>query len=310
MGHISVLYEESLNALGITKEGLYVDGTLGGGGHSTGILKRGGRLIGIDKDDAAIERCGELLAPFEDRLTLVKRDFKCIKEILLDAGVENIDGAILDLGVSSFQLDEGERGFSYNQEAPLDMRMDRSIEFSAADVVNEYSRDDLKKILFKYAEEKYAPQIAAKIVNNRPINTTLQLADIVKEAIPARARREGGHPAKRTFQAIRIEVNGELKGLFEAIGDFIDVLKPGGKLAVISFHSLEDRAVKQAMALAERPCTCPPDFPQCICGKESKGKRTPRKPILPGETELNDNRRAHSAKLRVFEKNATGGYNG
>lgn len=301
-GHVSVLYEESLKALLPAEGKVMVDGTLGGGGHTEGLLRAGCRVVGIDKDAAAIERCRERLAPFGERISLVKDDFKHIKAVLDRLGIEKIDGALLDLGVSSYQLDEGERGFSYSKEAPLDMRMDRESGLSAYDVVNGYSASELRRIIFTYGEDKFAGRIAAAIVRNRPIETTTELSEIIKAAIPAAKRRTGGHPAKRTFQAIRIEVNGELEGLEQALQDYIDVLAPGGRLAVITFHSLEDRAVKQTFRTAENPCTCPPDYPQCVCGKKPKGRLVNRKPILPGEAELAHNPRSRSAKLRIFEK--------
>ncbi len=301
-GHVSVLYEESLKALLPAEGKVMVDGTLGGGGHTEGLLRAGCRVVGIDKDTAAIERCRERLAPFGERISLVKDDFKHIKAVLDRLGIEKIDGALLDLGVSSYQLDEGERGFSYSKEAPLDMRMDRESGLSAYDVVNGYSASELRRIIFTYGEDKFAGRIAAAMVRNRPIETTTELSEIIKAAIPAAKRRTGGHPAKRTFQAIRIEVNGELEGLEQALQDYIDVLAPGGRLAVITFHSLEDRAVKQTFRTAENPCTCPPDYPQCVCGKKPKGRLVNRKPILPGEAELAHNPRSRSAKLRIFEK--------
>lgn len=301
-GHVSVLYEESLKALLPAEGKVMVDGTLGGGGHTEGLLRAGCRVVGIDKDAAAIERCRERLAPFGERISLVKDDFKHIKAVLDRLGIEKIDGALLDLGVSSYQLDEGERGFSYSKEAPLDMRMDRESGLSAYDVVNGYSASELRRIIFTYGEDKFAGRIAAAMVRNRPIETTTELSEIIKAAIPAAKRRTGGHPAKRTFQAIRIEVNGELEGLEQALQDYIDVLAPGGRLAVITFHSLEDRAVKQTFRTAENPCTCPPDYPQCVCGKKPKGRLVNRKPILPGEAELAHNPRSRSAKLRIFEK--------
>lgn len=301
-GHKSVLLEESVQALPVDGK-VFVDGTLGGGGHSEAILQRtSGLLIAIDKDQDAIVRCEQRLAPYADRVRFFREDFKAIKEIVAQAGLGPVDGAVLDLGVSSFQLDEEQRGFSYSKKAPLDMRMDRSAELSAYEVVNAYPRDKLVKILYEYGEEKFAGRIVTAIVKSRPIEDTLTLSEIVRSAIPAAARRSGGHPAKRTFQAIRIEVNGELIGLSDTISDFIDVLAPGGVLAVISFHSLEDRAVKRAFQKAEHPCTCPPDFPKCVCGKEPLGRMVTRKPILPGERELAENSRAHSAKLRIFEK--------
>ena len=270
-GHVSVLYEESLKALLPAEGKVMVDGTLGGGGHTEGLLRAGYRVVGIDKDAAAIERCRERLAPFGEQISLVKDDFKHIKAVLDRLGIEKIDGALLDLGVSSYQLDEGERGFSYSKEAPLDMRMDRESGLSAYDVVNGYSASELRRIIFTYGEDKFAGRIAAAMVRNRPIETTTELSEIIKAAIPAAKRRTGGHPAKRTFQAIRIEVNGELEGLEQALQDYIDVLAPGGRLAVITFHSLEDRAVKQTFRTAENPCTCPPDYPQCVCGKSQRG---------------------------------------
>lgn len=303
-GHYSVLYRECMEALPLAGGRVFVDGTLGGGGHSEGILKNSkGQLIAIDKDQAAIERCQKRLEPYAGRFTLVHDDFQNIKDILARLDVRVVDGALLDLGVSSFQLDEGERGFSYQKEAPLDMRMDRDNPLTAQTIVNTYEKRELIRIISTYGEEKFAARIADRILKNRPIMTTTQLAEIVREAIPAAARRTGGHPAKRTFQAIRIAVNGELDHLSETTRDFIDVLAPGGILAVITFHSLEDRAVKQAMRQAENPCTCPPDFPQCICGKKPLGKMITRKPILPSQEELEENNRSHSAKLRIFQKN-------
>lgn len=301
-GHISVLYQECLDALLLKPDKLMVDGTLGGGGHAEGMLQAGCRLIGIDKDGWALERCRERLSAYAARLQLVQDDFKNIRSILKRLDVTEVDGALLDLGVSSFQLDQQERGFSYTKEAPLDMRMDTNAPLSAYQVVNEYSEESLRRILFTYGEEKFAGRIAAAIVAKRPIETTVQLAEIIKEAIPAARRRTGGHPAKRSFQAIRIEVNGELEGLKQAVEDFIHVLRPGGRLAIITFHSLEDRAVKQAMKQAENPCICPPDFPKCVCGREPQGRCITRKPILPAAREIEENNRARSAKLRVFEK--------
>lgn len=301
-GHIPVLYEPCMRLLCPERGGWFADGTLGGGGHASGILAAGADgLIAIDKDTQAIARCQERLAEYKQRVRFVHGDFKEIKRILSEQGIERIDGGILDLGVSSFQLDEQDRGFSYAKDAPLDMRMNPLAPLSAEQVVNEYDEMQLKKLIFEYGEERFAARIAAKIVAARPVRSTMQLAEIIKEAIPAAARRTGGNPAKRTFQAIRIEVNGELLGLEEAIADWIDVLRPGGRLAVITFHSLEDRAVKRAMKTAEHPCTCPPDFPQCICGKKPKGRMITRKPLVPDEKERNENPRAHSAKLRVFE---------
>lgn len=301
-GHISVLYRESIQGLLPAEGKLIVDGTMGGGGHTEGLLKAGCRMIGVDKDAAAMERCRRRLLAYQDRITFVKDDFKNIKGILQELGIEKIDGALLDLGVSSYQLDQGERGFSYGKEARLDMRMDQDSPFSAYDVVNGYSISELRRIISTYGEDKFAGRIAAAIVAHRPIETTTELSEVVKAAIPAAKRRTGGHPAKRTFQAIRIEVNGELEGLEQALEDYIDVLAPGGRLAVITFHSLEDRAVKRTFMTAENPCTCPPDYPQCVCGKKPKGRRVNRKPILPGEEEMESNPRSHSAKLRIFER--------
>lgn len=307
-GHVPVLYRETLEALNLQDGGLYVDGTLGGAGHSTGILEAstpGGKLIGIDKDMAAIGRCGERLAGYKDRITLVHDDFKNIRQILDRLNIEKIDGAVLDLGVSSFQLDEGERGFSYNEPAPLDMRMDRNNPLTAQRVVNEYGEEALRQVIRDYGEEKWASRIAQFIVAERkkkPIETTLELVEIIKSAIPAGARRNGPHPAKRTFQAIRIEVNAELTGLSQAIDDYVSVLGSGGRLAVITFHSLEDRIVKQAFKRLFDPCDCPKDFPVCVCGKESQIRILTRKPVLPTELELETNPRARSAKLRVAEK--------
>lgn len=302
-GHVSVLFRQSLEALPLEEGRLFIDGTLGGGGHSEGILKASkGRLIAIDKDIDAIERCKVRLALYEDRVTFVHDDFKNITSILENLGGQKADGAILDLGVSSFQLDEAERGFSYAKEAPLDMRMDRSNPFSAYQVVNEYTHPELARVIYEYGEESFGGRIASAILKNRPIETTTQLAEIVKNAIPAARRRSGGHPAKKTFQAIRIEVNGELDTLRDTVNAFIEALAPGGRLAIITFHSLEDRIVKKTFQTAERPCTCPPDFPQCVCGKVSKGRAVTRKPILPDEAEIEENPRSRSAKLRIFER--------
>lgn len=307
-GHVPVLYEKTLEALNLSNGKVIVDGTLGGAGHAKGILERispDGRLIGIDKDAAAIERCAQRLAKHKEQITLVHSDFKQIRDVLQGLGIEQIDGAVLDLGVSSFQLDEGERGFSYNEDALLDMRMDRDNAFSARDVVNGYAEDELCRVIRAFGEEKWAARIAQFIVKERKhesIETTGRLVETIKKAIPAGARRDGPHPAKRTFQAIRIEVNGELKGLETAIEDYASVLKSDGRLAIITFHSLEDRIVKQTYKRLFDPCECPKDFPICICGKQSQIKIVTKKPVLPDETELEDNPRARSAKLRVAEK--------
>ncbi len=304
LAHKTVLLEEAVSFLPVGRGKLFVDGTLGGGGHAERILQRShGRLIGVDKDEQAIEYARRCLLPYQDRVTFVRDDFKNIKAVLSSLSVTEIDGAILDLGVSAFQLDDKTRGFSYNQEAPLDMRMDRSAGLSAYEVVNGYEEEKLRQVIFTYGEERFGARIADAVVKNRPIQTTLRLAEVVKGAIPAAARRRGPHPAKRTFQAIRIEVNGELSQLDAALADFIDVLAPGGVLAVISFHSLEDRIVKLAFRTAEHPCTCPPDFPVCVCGKVPKGKILTRKPLVPSAQEIEENPRARSAKLRAFIKN-------
>ncbi len=304
--HYSVLLKESVDALNIKSDGVYVDGTMGGGGHSYEILKRGaGHLICIDRDKDAVAAAGERLSVFGDRVTIVNRNFREIKDILKELGVEAIDGAVLDLGVSSYQLDNAERGFSYMHDAHLDMRMDQSAQLSAYDVVNGYTEEELKSIFYEYGEEKWSARIAKFIVEKREkrnIETTGELAEIIKAAIPAKARAEGGHPAKRVFQAIRIEVNGELKILDGAVRDFVDVLKPGGVLSIITFHSLEDRIVKKAFADMAKGCTCPKDFPVCVCGKKPTLKVLNRKPMLPSERELNENSRSKSAKLRTAMK--------
>ncbi len=305
--HVSVLLNEAVEGLCISPEGTYVDGTMGGGGHSKEILKRltKGKLIGIDRDKDAISVCKEVLLSFADKTIFVNRNFHEISAILEDLGVDGIDGAVLDLGVSSYQLDCAERGFSYNHDAPLDMRMDQSAGLSAYDVVNEYSKERLAEVIFQYGEERWAKRIAEFIEDARktaPIKTTGELVSIIKKAVPKGARADGPHPAKRTFQAIRIEVNNELADLKQAVLDFIDCLKPGGRLCIITFHSLEDRIVKTAYTEAARGCDCPPNIPVCVCGKTSKGKVITRKAIAPKEAELLENPRARSAHLRIFEK--------
>lgn len=304
--HYSVLLNESVGALNIRDDGIYVDGTMGGGGHSYEILSRGaGRLIGIDQDAEAIAASKKRLKEFADKIVTVNRNFSEIKAILRELDIEYIDGAVLDLGVSSYQLDNAERGFSYMHDAPLDMRMNRSIQLSAREVINNYSEDELTKIFYEYGEEKWSRRIAKFIVEarkEREIETTGELAEIIKAAIPKKARIEGGHPAKRVFQAIRIEVNGELRILEKALCDFIDVLKPGGILSVITFHSLEDRIVKKTFARLAQGCTCPKDFPVCVCGNKPTIKVVTRKPVLPSEQELEENSRSKSAKLRIAEK--------
>lgn len=301
--HTTVLLEETVAQLPLATGKIFVDGTMGGGGHSERILQCSqAELIAVDKDDQAFGYAKARLEAYEKRVTFVKSDFKEIKEILQQLNIAQIDGMVLDLGVSSFQLDDAERGFSYMKDAPIDMRMDRRAAFSAYDIVNGYDKQALQKIIYEYGEEKFGSRIAEAIIRNRPIKTTLQLAEVIKQAIPASNRRTGPHPAKRTFQALRIEVNDELGILQQAIEDIIDVLAPGGVISIITFHSLEDRIVKNTFRTAEHPCTCPPEFPQCICGKKSKGKVLTRKPILPSEREVELNPRARSAKLRAFQK--------
>ena len=305
-GHKPVLLEECLTALNIKPNGIYVDGTMGGGGHSLGIAKRltTGRLICIDQDPNAHEAAGKRLAEYKDRITFVRDNFGNIKSILDSLEIEKIDGMLLDIGVSSHQLDEAERGFSYQQDAPLDMRMNPDRPFSAYDVVNGYDEDELDRVIFTYGEERWARRIAQFIVKEReakPIETTGELVDIIKKAVPKGARKDGPHPAKRTFQAIRIEVNGELEVLQRAIDDVAARLAVGGRLCIITFHSLEDRIVKEAFRKQENPCICPPQFPVCVCGKKPLGRVITRKPILPSKEELEENPRSRSAKLRVLE---------
>lgn len=305
--HISVLFDESISALEVCENGLYADGTLGGGGHSEGILMQNDscRLIGIDQDTDAITAASARLSRFGDRVRVVNSNFSQIKDVLKSLGEDKIDGAVLDLGVSSFQLDNAERGFSYMKDAPLDMRMNKNADFNAYKLINEYSEEELSRVFFEYGEEKWSKRIAEFIVSKRseaPIKTTGELVDIIKAAIPKKARLEGGHPAKRVFQAVRIEVNGELRILEQAIKDFVDCLRPGGRLAIITFHSLEDRIVKQTFAGLAKGCVCPKEFPVCMCGKTPEVKIISRKPILPSKTEEEVNPRSKSAKLRVVEK--------
>ena len=305
--HLSVLLQECLEGLNIRPEGIYVDGTLGGAGHSSRIAQRltTGRLIGIDRDPVALAAAGERLKPWKDRVTLVHSNFCEIKQVLSDLQIPGVDGILLDLGVSSPQLDDGQRGFSYMADAPLDMRMNGEDVLTAREVVNTWPQEELKRILYTYGEERYAPQIAAAICRRReeaPIETTLELVDIIRSAMPAAALREKQHPAKRSFQAIRIAVNDELGSVEKVMADAIPLLNPGGRLAVITFHSLEDRIVKNAMAEAAKGCTCPPNFPVCVCGKKPQVKLISRKPIVSGAAELAENPRARSAKLRVCEK--------
>ena len=306
--HTSVLLNESVEGLCIRPDGIYVDGTLGGAGHASVVasqLTKGGRLIGIDQDEAAIQAATKRLKPYEDRVTIVRNNYRNTRQVLQELGIQGIDGMLLDLGVSSYQLDDKERGFSYRYDTPLDMRMDQRNRLSAKEIVNEYSETDLFHIIRDYGEDKFAKNIAKHIVLERqkaPIETTGQLNEIIKASIPAKMRAEGGHPSKRTFQAIRIECNRELEVLRESLEELIDLLNPGGRLCIITFHSLEDRIVKTAFRKAANPCTCPPNFPVCVCGKVSKGIVITGKPILPSEEELSNNSRAKSAKLRIFER--------
>ena len=305
--HISVLLDECIEGLNIKPDGIYVDGTLGGAGHSGQIARRlsTGRLIGIDRDPVALKVAGERLEPYKDNVTLVHSNFCEMAQVLKDLDIPGVDGILLDLGVSSPQLDDGSRGFSYMADAPLDMRMNSQDALSAETVVNTWPQEELKRILYTYGEERYAPQIAAAICRRREeatIKTTLELVDIIRSAMPAAALREKQHPAKRSFQAIRIAVNDELGSVERVLEDAIDLLNPGGRLAIITFHSLEDRIVKTAMTAASKGCTCPPSFPVCVCGKKPKVKIISRKPIVASNEELERNPRARSAKLRVCEK--------
>ena len=305
--HRSVLLDECIDALSIRPDGIYLDGTLGGAGHSLEICRRltTGRLIGVDRDEVALRAAAERLKPFADRVTTVHSNFCEINTILDGLGLDGVDGMLFDLGVSSPQLDDASRGFSYMADAPLDMRMDRGEALTASTVVNEWPQEELRRILYEYGEERYAPQIAAAIVRRRqqrPIETTLELVDVIRSAMPPQALREKQHPAKRSFQAIRIAVNDELASVSRLMHDAIDRLNPGGRLAVITFHSLEDRIVKNAMQADAKGCTCPPEFPVCICGKKPKVRVLTRKPIVSGAQELAENPRARSAKLRVAEK--------
>ena len=305
--HVSVLLEECLEALDIKPDGIYVDGTLGGAGHSSRIAAqlKGGRLIGIDRDPVALKAAGERLEPYKNNVTLVHSNFCEIAQVLQEQGISGVDGILLDLGVSSPQLDDAQRGFSYMADAPLDMRMNAGDPLSARDVVNTWSQEELRRILYIYGEERYAPQIASAICRRReetPIETTLQLVDVIRSAMPASALREKQHPAKRSFQAIRIAVNDELGSVEKVMRDAIPLLNPGGRLAVITFHSLEDRIVKIAMAEAAKGCTCPPEFPVCVCGKKPLVKLISRKPITASDAELEENPRSRSAKLRVCQK--------
>lgn len=306
--HASVLLDETIRKLKIKPDGIYVDGTLGGGGHAYHVLSRlsdKGRYVGIDQDEDAIRASTERLAPFKDKVTIVRDNYVNMPKVLLDLGISHVDGILLDLGVSSFQLDEKDRGFTYREDVPLDMRMDQRQAFSARDIVNGYSEQELFHMIRDYGEDKFAKNIAKHIAAERekaPIETTGQLIEVIKHAIPMKVRAVGGHPAKRTFQAIRIECNRELDVLKTSLDRMIELLNPQGRLCIITFHSLEDRIVKRAFRKNENPCTCPPNFPICTCGNESKGKVITRKPILPTEEELIRNKRAKSSKLRVFER--------
>lgn len=306
--HKSVLLKETVDGLHIKPDGIYVDGTLGGGGHSYEVCTRlgeKGSIIGIDQDEAAIEAAGVRLKDFGGRVTIVRSNYCDMKSQLHELGVDKVDGIMLDLGVSSYQLDTAERGFSYREDAPLDMRMDRRQKMTARDIVNDYSEMEICRVIQDYGEDKFAKNIARHIVKERgrkSIETTGELTEIIRHAIPMKYQKKSGHPAKRTFQAIRIELNRELEVLRDSLDDMIEILNPGGRLCIITFHSLEDRIVKQAFKKNENPCTCPADFPVCVCGNISKGRVVTKKPILPSEAEMEENSRAKSAKLRIFER--------
>ena len=310
--HTSVLLQETIGQLEIKKDGIYMDGTLGGGGHAFEVAKRldGGRLVGFDQDGEAVEAARRRLASFDDKVTVIQSNYCNAVNNLKELGIGGVDGILLDLGVSSYQLDALERGFSYKYDTALDMRMDRGQAFSAKDIVNGYSEAELFRVIRDYGEEKFAKNIAKHIVaarKGKPVETTGELNEIIRGAIPAKMRQTGGHPSKRTFQALRIACNRELEVLQESLGEFIAFLNPGGRLCIITFHSLEDRIVKRAFREKENPCVCPPDFPACVCGRKAEGRVITRKPILPSEEELAENKRSKSAKLRVFEKMAGGG---
>ena len=306
--HKSVLLYETVDEWNIKPDGIYVDGTLGGGGHSYEIAKRlseGGRLIGIDQDEDAIKAASKRLEPYMDRVTIVRNNYCNMDKVLDELGIDKVDGIMLDLGVSSYQLDAADRGFTYNVDTALDMRMDQRQEITAKDIVNEYSEFDLYRIIRDYGEDRFAKNIAKHIVaarQEKPIETTFELNDIIKAAIPMKVRATGGHPSKRTYQAIRIELNKELEVLENSIDMMIDRLKPEGRLCIITFHSLEDRIVKTRFRNNENPCTCPPSFPACVCGKVPKGRVITRKPVVPTDEEINENSRSKSSKLRVFER--------
>ncbi len=306
--HKSVLLNETIDGLNIQPDGIYVDGTLGGGGHAYEVCRRlgdKGSIVGIDQDAAAIEAAGNRLKDFGEKVTIVRSNYCDMKLKLHELGIDKVDGIVLDLGVSSYQLDTAERGFSYREDAPLDMRMDTRQKMTARDIVNDYEEMELYRVIRDYGEDKFAKNIAKHIVAARkvkPIETTGELTEIIRASIPMKYQKKSGHPAKRTFQAIRIELNRELEVLKDSLDDMIDLLNPGGRLCIITFHSLEDRIVKSAFRKNENPCTCPSDFPVCVCGKVSKGSILTRKPILPSEEEMEENSRAKSAKLRIFER--------
>ena len=305
--HKSVLLNETIDGLNIKPDGIYVDGTLGGGGHAYEVCRRlgeKGSIVGIDQDAAAIEAASARLKDFGEKVTIVRSNYCDMKSKLHELGIDKVDGIVLDLGVSSYQLDTAERGFSYREDAPLDMRMDTRQKMTARDIVNDYTEADLYRVIRDYGEDKFAKNIAKHIVQARavkPVETTAELSEIIRASIPMKFQKKSGHPAKRTFQAIRIELNRELDVLRDSLDDMIDLLNPGGRLCIITFHSLEDRIVKSAFRKNENPCTCPPDFPVCVCGKKSKGSIITKKPILPSEEELKYNSRSKSAKLRIFE---------
>lgn len=305
--HKSVLLNETIDGLNIKPDGIYVDGTLGGGGHAYEVCRRlgeKGSIIGIDQDAAAIEAASARLKDFGEKVTIVRSNYCDMKSKLHELGIDKVDGIVLDLGVSSYQLDTAERGFSYREDAPLDMRMDTRQKMTARDIVNDYTEADLYRVIRDYGEDKFAKNIAKHIVQARavkPVETTAELSEIIRASIPMKFQKKSGHPAKRTFQAIRIELNRELDVLRDSLDDMIDLLNPGGRLCIITFHSLEDRIVKSAFRKNENPCTCIPDFPVCVCGKKSKGSIITKKPILPSEEELEYNSRSKSAKLRIFE---------
>ncbi len=310
--HRSVLLEETIEGLHIKPDGIYVDGTLGGGGHAFEVCSRLGNkgiFVGVDQDAAAIEAAGQRLKGFGEKVRIVRSNYRDVKSQLQKLGIDKVDGIILDLGVSSYQLDTAERGFSYREDAPLDMRMDTRQVRTARDIVNEYSEMELFHVIRDYGEDRFAKNIAKHLVKRRkekPVETTGELAEIIKGAIPMKYQKKSGHPAKRTFQAIRIELNRELEVLKDSLDDMIGLLNPGGRLCIITFHSLEDRIVKSAFRRNENPCTCPPDFPVCVCGNVSKGRIVTKKPILPGEREMEENSRSKSAKLRIFERGHDG----